>query len=149
MRRRRPRILPAQKHSLEAFTANTLTHKTADNVRAIACFHKYLILCLSLFFREKIGFFEKNSSYLLHRHLLIYFNFSIKIYLGQLKTNDKFHGKKIGFCRFEFVKTCDKFVTDFVCITGTAREYGCPLGSVFKITSSGQDGVCANPADGQ
>ena len=37
----------------------------------------------------------------------------------------------------------------FVCITGTAREYGCPLGSVFKITSNGQDGVCANPSDGQ
>merc|ERR1711935_1296333 len=35
----------------------------------------------------------------------------------------------------------------FVCIAGEAREYGCPLGSVFKITSSGQDGVCANPAD--
>ena len=57
--------------------------------------------------------------------------------------------KKSGFVDFEFVKTCDEFVTDFVCITGTAREYGCPLGSVFKITSNGQDGVCANPTDGQ
>jgi len=35
----------------------------------------------------------------------------------------------------------------FVCIAGNPREIGCPLGSVFKITSSGQDGVCANPID--
>ena len=35
----------------------------------------------------------------------------------------------------------------FVCISGSAREYGCPLGSVFKITTSGEDGVCADPAD--
>ena len=34
----------------------------------------------------------------------------------------------------------------FVCISGTAREYGCPLGSVFKITQN-EDGVCADPAD--
>ena len=68
----------------------------------------------------------------------------------QFKTNDNFHGeKKSGFLDSGFVKTCDEFVTDFVCITGTAREYGCPLGSVFKITSNGQDGVCANPSDGQ
>ena len=34
----------------------------------------------------------------------------------------------------------------FVCIGGSAREYGCPLGSVFKITQN-QDGVCADPGD--
>ena len=76
--------------------------------------------------------------------------FQIKIYLEQIKGTDTFYGKKkSGSVDFEFVKTCDEFVTDFVCITGTAREYGCPLGSVFKITSNGQDGVCANPSDGQ
>lgn len=35
----------------------------------------------------------------------------------------------------------------FVCISGSAREYGCPLGSVFKITQKGEDGVCADPSD--
>ena len=33
----------------------------------------------------------------------------------------------------------------YVCISGTAREYGCPLGSVFKITQPDQDGICADP----
>ena len=35
----------------------------------------------------------------------------------------------------------------YVCISGTAREYGCPLGTVFKISDSGEDGVCADPRD--
>ena len=35
----------------------------------------------------------------------------------------------------------------FVCIEGEAREYGCPLGSVFKINTEGNDGVCADPKD--
>ena len=83
-------------------------------------------------------------------YFIIYFDSKMKIHLEQIITNEKFHGKKKSeFIDSRFVKTCDELVADFVCITGTAREYGCPLGSVFKITSSGQDGVCANPADGQ
>ena len=35
----------------------------------------------------------------------------------------------------------------FVCINGTPREYGCPLGSVFKITTDGNDGKCTDPND--
>jgi hypothetical protein len=35
----------------------------------------------------------------------------------------------------------------FVCISGTPREYGCPIGSVFKITQDGSDGICTDPAD--
>ena len=35
----------------------------------------------------------------------------------------------------------------FVCISGSAREYGCPLGTVFKITQDGSDGKCADPSE--
>ena len=35
----------------------------------------------------------------------------------------------------------------YVCISGTAREYGCPLGSVFKITTPDQDGICADATE--
>ena len=35
----------------------------------------------------------------------------------------------------------------FLCIEGEAREYGCPLGSVFKINTDGTDGVCDDPKD--
>lgn len=35
----------------------------------------------------------------------------------------------------------------YVCISGTAREYGCPLGSVFKITQPDQDGICADATE--
>lgn len=36
----------------------------------------------------------------------------------------------------------------FVCIGNNAREYGCPLGSVFKIDAAGgSDGKCADPKD--
>lgn len=35
----------------------------------------------------------------------------------------------------------------FVCIAGTAREYGCPLGTVFKIGGDEFDGKCSDPED--
>merc|ERR1711936_1007150 len=36
----------------------------------------------------------------------------------------------------------------FVCISGTAREYGCPLGTVFQITNDDpSDGKCADPEE--
>ena len=41
-------------------------------------------------------------------------------------------------------KDCRQY---FVCIGGTPREYGCPLGSVFKITEGSDDGKCADPQD--
>ena len=34
-----------------------------------------------------------------------------------------------------------------MCISGTPRQYGCPLGSVFKITEGADDGKCADPED--
>ena len=34
----------------------------------------------------------------------------MKIHLEQIKANDKFHGKKSGFVRSKFVKTCDELV---------------------------------------
>ena len=35
----------------------------------------------------------------------------------------------------------------YICISGKPREYGCPVGSVFKITTDGNDGKCSDPAD--
>jgi hypothetical protein len=35
----------------------------------------------------------------------------------------------------------------FVCIGGTPREYGCPLGTVFKVAASTDDGKCVDPED--
>lgn len=35
----------------------------------------------------------------------------------------------------------------FVCIGGVAREYGCPLGTVFAIGNDDFDGKCADPKD--
>ena len=35
----------------------------------------------------------------------------------------------------------------FVCIGGTPREYGCPLGTVFKVGPGLDDGKCSDPED--
>jgi hypothetical protein len=35
----------------------------------------------------------------------------------------------------------------FVCISGVPREYGCPLGTVFKIGGDEFDGKCADPEE--
>lgn len=35
----------------------------------------------------------------------------------------------------------------FVCISGTPREYGCPLGTVFKIGEGSLDGKCTDPEE--
>ena len=35
----------------------------------------------------------------------------------------------------------------FVCIGGTPREYGCPLGTVFKVGPGDNDGKCSDPED--
>ena len=35
----------------------------------------------------------------------------------------------------------------YICINGQPREYGCPVGSVFKITTDGNDGKCSDPND--
>ena len=50
----------------------------------------------------------------------------MKIYLGQIKANDKFHAKDSDFVDSEFVKTCDELVigpvvTMFVQITQTSN----------------------------
>lgn len=33
----------------------------------------------------------------------------------------------------------------YVCISGVAREYGCPIGTVFQIGADDQSGQCAKP----
>jgi hypothetical protein len=35
----------------------------------------------------------------------------------------------------------------YVCIGGTPREYGCPLGTVFKVGPGNDDGKCSDPED--
>ena len=35
----------------------------------------------------------------------------------------------------------------FVCIAGIPREYGCPIGTVFKVGADQFEGQCADPAD--
>ncbi len=35
----------------------------------------------------------------------------------------------------------------FVCIAGIPREYGCPIGTVFKVGADDFEGQCANPED--
>ena len=35
----------------------------------------------------------------------------------------------------------------YVCIAGIPREYGCPLGTVFKVGNSEFDGQCSDPED--
>jgi hypothetical protein len=35
----------------------------------------------------------------------------------------------------------------YVCIGGTPREYGCPLGTVFKVGPGTDDGKCSDPED--
>ena len=52
------------------------------------------------FFEKKLSFLVRNN--ILYWHFIIYFDCEMKLYLGQIKTNGKFRGKKFIFRRFRF-----------------------------------------------
>lgn len=48
------------------------------------------------------------------------------------------------FSRHAHPEDCRKY---YICLEGVAREYGCPLGTVFKIGDSDGTGNCEDPED--
>ncbi|XP_073982285.1 chitin binding Peritrophin-A domain-containing protein Gasp isoform X1 [Rhodnius prolixus] len=49
-----------------------------------------------------------------------------------------------SFSRHAHPDDCRKY---FICLDGTPREYGCPIGTVFKIGDSEGTGSCEDPED--
>lgn len=49
-----------------------------------------------------------------------------------------------SFSRHAHPEDCRKY---YICLDGVAREYGCPIGSVFKIGDSDGTGNCEDPED--
>ena len=49
-----------------------------------------------------------------------------------------------AFSRHAHPDDCRQY---YVCMNGNAREYGCPLGTVFKIGLDDQSGFCADPEE--
>lgn len=49
-----------------------------------------------------------------------------------------------SFSRHAHPDDCRKY---YVCMEGSAREYGCPIGTVFKIGDSDGSGNCEDPED--
>ncbi|XP_013166946.1 PREDICTED: uncharacterized protein LOC106117269 isoform X1 [Papilio xuthus] len=49
-----------------------------------------------------------------------------------------------SFSRHAHPEDCRKY---YICLEGTAREYGCPIGTVFKIGDSDGTGNCEDPED--
>ncbi|XP_066994277.2 protein obstructor-E isoform X2 [Anabrus simplex] len=49
-----------------------------------------------------------------------------------------------SFSRHPHPEDCRKY---YVCMEGSAREYGCPIGTVFKIGDSDGTGNCEDPED--
>lgn len=48
------------------------------------------------------------------------------------------------FSRHAHPEDCRKY---YICLEGVAREYGCPIGTVFKIGDSDGTGNCEDPED--
>lgn len=48
------------------------------------------------------------------------------------------------FSRHAHPDDCRKY---YICLEGVAREYGCPIGTVFKIGDSEGTGNCEDPED--
>lgn len=48
------------------------------------------------------------------------------------------------FSRHAHPDDCRKY---YICLEGVAREYGCPIGTVFKIGDSDGTGNCEDPED--
>ena len=53
-------------------------------------------------------------------------------------------GASGSFSRHAHPDDCRKY---YICLEGTAREYGCPIGTVFKIGDSDGAGACEDPED--
>lgn len=49
-----------------------------------------------------------------------------------------------SFSRHAHPEDCRKY---YICLEGVAREYGCPIGTVFKIGDSDGTGNCEDPED--
>lgn len=49
-----------------------------------------------------------------------------------------------SFSRHAHPEDCRKY---YICLEGVAREYGCPIGTVFKIGDSDGSGNCEDPED--
>jgi hypothetical protein len=49
-----------------------------------------------------------------------------------------------SFSRHAHPDDCRKY---YICLEGTPREYGCPIGTVFKIGDADGSGNCENPED--
>ncbi|WP_278924644.1 chitin binding peritrophin-A domain-containing protein, partial [Pseudophaeobacter profundi] len=49
-----------------------------------------------------------------------------------------------SFTRHAHPDDCRKY---YICMDGTAREYGCPIGTVFKIGDADGTGNCEDPED--
>jgi hypothetical protein len=49
-----------------------------------------------------------------------------------------------SFSRHAHPDDCRKY---YICLEGVAREYGCPIGTVFKIGESDGSGNCEDPED--
>lgn len=49
-----------------------------------------------------------------------------------------------SFSRHAHPDDCRKY---YICLEGVAREYGCPIGTVFKIGDSDGSGNCEDPED--
>jgi hypothetical protein len=49
-----------------------------------------------------------------------------------------------SFSRHAHPDDCRKY---YICLEGTAREYGCPIGTVFKIGDADGTGNCEDPED--
>lgn len=51
-----------------------------------------------------------------------------------------------SFSRHAHPEDCRKY---YICLEGVAREYGCPIGTVFKIGDGEGTGNCEDPEDVQ
>lgn len=49
-----------------------------------------------------------------------------------------------SFSRHPHPEDCRKY---YICLEGVAREYGCPIGTVFKIGDADGTGNCEDPED--
>lgn len=49
-----------------------------------------------------------------------------------------------SFSRHAHPDDCRKY---YICLEGVAREYGCPIGTVFKIGESDGSGNCEDPEE--
>lgn len=53
-------------------------------------------------------------------------------------------GASGSFSRHAHPEDCRKY---YICLEGIAREYGCPIGTVFKIGDAEGSGACEDPED--